>query len=104
MILVRILIGIISIPFVLVAFLLQLLLRLVVMLGGRIMIGISSLIFLGGAIILAIDLFGSGEDIGGGLWIMLGGLVGYSLPYIAVYIIALLETFIQWVRGFVFGR
>ena len=104
MILVRILVGIISIPLIIVAFLLQLLLRLIVMLGGKLVIAISSLIFLGGLICLGVDLFGSGEKTGLTFPMIIVGLVGYSLPYIAVYIIALLETFIAWIKSFVFGR
>ena len=104
MILVRILVGILSIPLIIIAFVLQLFLKLVVILGGKLVIAISSLIFLGGLIFLAIDLFGTGEKTGLSLPLLIVGLVGYALPYIAVYVIALLETFIAWIKSYVFGR
>ena len=104
MILVRILVGILSIPLIIIAFVLQLFLKLVVILGGKLVIAISSLIFLGGLIFLAIDLFGTGENTGLSLPLLIVGLVGYALPYIAVYVIALLETFIAWIKSYVFGR
>lgn len=105
MILVRILVGIVSIPLIIIAFVLQLLLRLVVMLGGKLVIAISSLIFVGGLIFLAIDLFGGGsESTGLPLPMIIIGLVGYALPYIAIYVIAFLETFIDRVKNYVLGR
>ena len=104
MILVRILVGILSIPLIIIAFVLQLFLKLIVILGGKLVIAISSLIFLGGLIFLAIDLFGTGEKTGLSLPLLIVGLVGYALPYIAVYVIALLETFIAWIKSYVFGR
>ena len=105
MILVRILVGIVSIPLIAIAFLLQLLLRLVVMLGGKLVIAISSLIFVGGLIFLGIDLFGGGsESTGLSLPMIIVGLVGYSLPYIAIYIIAFLKTFISKVKDFVLDK
>ncbi|MBQ2740125.1 MAG: hypothetical protein IJF39_00695 [Clostridia bacterium] len=105
MILVRILVGILSIPLIIIAFVLQLFLKLVVMLGGKLVIAISSLIFLGGLIFLGIDLFGGGsESTGLPLPMIIVGLVGYSLPYIAIYVIAFLQTFISKVKSYVFGR
>ena len=105
MIILRILLGIISIPLLLAAYLFRLLLRIVVGIGNKIIIIIATGVFGIGLFILIVELFGDArENIGMAIGMMVGGVLGYFLPILNVVLATYLDAFIEWVMYNVFGR
>lgn len=103
MIFVRILLGIIAFPFMILAYLLHYFFRLAVLVGTKIVIVIAGLAVIGGIIILAIENCGEPQYSGdgnnhAGIWLLVGGIIGCFLPYIAAFISQFFLYIAEWIK------
>ena len=110
MIILRILWGIIAIPLIIIAYVLKFFFYLLTLIGGKIITIIAGLAACAGIIIIAVQLFACGAyDVDWSLiWTAIGLIVGggiiYFIPYIGVFIVDLIDAFIDWVKYTAFGR
>ncbi len=104
MIFVRILLGIIAFPFLILAYLLHYLFRLAVIVGTKIVIVIAGLAIIGGIIVLLIENCSEPQHSGDtsnnavGIWMLVGGVIGCFLPYIAAFISQFFLYIAEWIK------
>ena len=103
MFILRILVAIVAIPFIILAFILRLFFRAFVFIGGKIIWVISGLALLGGIFVIVVELFGTKENIWSGVWMIVGSIGGFALPYLAAILSELCGGAIEWLKNVAFG-
>lgn len=104
MIIFRIIFSILLLPLLLLAYVLKLFFSLVVLIGAKIIMIIGCLALLGGIFVIYVEEgYGSGENTVAGIGMIIGGIITAISPYIVTFIIAALNAFIEFVKGFLFG-
>lgn len=104
MIFVRIILGIIAFPFMVLAYLLHYFFRLVVILGAKIVLFISTLVILGGIILMLFESCsepafpGDKGDLKTGILALVIGIVGCFLPYIGAFISEFFRYIAEWIK------
>lgn len=97
MFILRFLLAIITLPLLLIAYLLKLLLLLCTGFG-KIIAEILAGICVIGSILMIIE-----NESGGIVGLILGAVIAV-LPYVGVFLIGVLDYFIEWVRAVVYGN
>lgn len=104
---VRLLLWIITLPFVIVAHVLKLILFVLTCFGSIVTTLIGGVLFLASGVMLIASFWYTGADFWNGFGTGIAGLLLgafiYYLPHIATFLASLLENFIDWVRSITFG-
>ena len=103
---VRLLLWIITLPFVIVAHVLNLILFLLTCFGSIVTTLIGGVLFLASGVMLIASFWYTGEDFWNGFGtgiagLLLGGFI-YYLPHIGAFLASLLESFIDWCHSISF--
>ena len=110
MLAVKILLGIIALPFMLLAYLLHYFFKLAVLIGTRFVIIVSGLVIIGGLIVILIEkcsepsVPGDKGNAATGVWMLLGGIVGCFLPYLAAFLSDLFRYIAEWIKFKAYNR
>lgn len=107
MFLVRLLLWVVTLPFVIIAHVLKFFLFILTAIGSIFTTIVGGVLFLASGVMLIASFWQTGADFWNGFGSGLGGvalgLFIYYLPRIGGFLVGLLETFIDWVRYITFG-
>lgn len=104
MIILRIIFGIIALPFMLLAYLLHYFFRLAVILSTKLIIIIAGLAIIGGILVLLVESCAEPQYPGdkgnnaAGIWMIVGGVAGCFLPYIGAFLSDFFRFAAEWIK------
>lgn len=107
MFLVRLLLWVVTLPLVIVAYVIKFILFLLTAFGSIVTTLLGGVLFLASGVMFIGCFWQTGADFWNGIGTSLAGIaLGafiYYMPRIGAFLIALLESFIDWVRSITFG-